>query len=92
MRCCGEKCPTHQPTPECVQDFERRPKIQHGKLSGVPSAPKRLDTAGVVRCDDYRRNAAQQVYAKLDDVHPHDGAKAADPGVNECHDADGQDA
>src|SRR5204862_3854486 len=91
VRCGGEKSPTHQPTPECVQDFEGRPKIEHGKFSGVPRAPKRLNAASVVRCDDYRRDAAQQVYTKLDNVHPHDGSEAADPSVNECHDADGQD-
>src|SRR5258705_405580 len=91
VRCGGEKRPSHQPTPERVQDFEGRPEIQHGQLSSVPRAPKRLNTAGIVRCDDDRRDAAQQIDAKLDNVHPYDGPEAPDPGVNECHDADRQD-
>src|SRR2546430_6082475 len=32
-----------------VKDFEGRPKIEHGKFSGVPRAPKRLDAAKLDR-------------------------------------------
>src|SRR2546430_9065581 len=42
--------------------------------------------------DHERRDAAQQVHAELDHVHPHHRPQAADPGVHERDHPDGQDS
>src|SRR5438552_2079261 len=45
-----------------------------------------------MRRDDERRDSTQEIHAELDHVYPHDGAQAADPGVDHRDDADRENA
>ena len=78
--------------PERVQDGERRSKVERGELARVPGARERPDAPRQMGGDHERRNAAQQVHAELDHVHPHHRPQAADPGVHERDHPDGQDS
>ncbi len=87
----GQERAAYEAAPEAVQHGERRSEVERHELPRRPGPRERRGPAGELRRHDQRRDPAQDVDAQLHHVHPDDGAKAADPGVDHRDQADRQD-